>query len=234
MTTTILAQCLDRLSAHLRNTDDVLHPFLFCLHDWFAHLTGQPYWWPAYDTSLYSVIKSKAQTLGDPVLTGLAQSLSVPLSHATLLYRHRVFDIILDEEIFTTLDYPPWYAVLALGLHQDIRFTPLTPSALWDDIECDPHPINLLRTRRPLIKIVQRYVAMRDDITQYHLDRDHGMVSSLALLYGFSLTFCILRYEMQIHPSKSLTQILHILSDTLTTLKGVLHDVKGQWLSPHV
>lgn len=153
----------------------------------------------------------------------------------TLLYRHYLVTESLDHEIFTTMDYTPLYTIMASMLTDDILFAPLPMTSLWDDLETDPFPINILRIRRLSIRQFVHHLAMREDVTDYRLSKDHALLSSLSLMYGIYLILVILKYEMTIRPNDALGNILHTLLDTLTDLKGVFNNVSFFYIfQPHV
>jgi hypothetical protein len=141
---------------------------------------------------------------------------------------------VLDEEILTTLEFTPFFSLIATMLTQSIAFSPLTDSDIWEGISTDPHPITVLRRKRLSIQRFAQQLAMRDDLTDHQLIRDHGLLSSLSLLYGLHLTCVILTHEITVRPDESLTVIFRSLSNTLADLKGVFNNVERSWLIPHV
>ncbi len=226
---------MQKLSININDTDPLCRKFLFCVYDWFAYITKEDCLWDAYGTSLSKVICEKTINTNS-LVTGWTRSvIGNSMTVNTLLYRHYLVTESLDHEIFTTMDYTPLYTIMASMLTDDILFAPLPMTSLWDDLETDPFPINILRIRRLSIRQFVHHLAMREDVTDYRLSKDHALLSSLSLMYGIYLILVILKYEMTIRPNDALGNILHTLLDTLTDLKGVFNNVSFFYIfQPHV
>lgn len=195
------------------------------MHDWFAYIAKEDCLWNDYDTSLNRIICEKTIDSSPLVNEWTKSVMGNSMTVNTLLNRHYLVTESLSHEIFTTMDYIPLYTLMASMLTDNILFAPSPMMSLWDNLETDTYPINILRIRRLSIRQFVHHLAMREDVTDYHLSRDHALLSSLSLMYGIYLIHVILTYEMTIKPSAALGIILHTLSDTLTDLKGVFNNV---------
>lgn len=114
-----------------------------------------------------------------------------------------------------------------------VEFGPLDYLPLWD-LGDDPHPINTLRRKRSLIGTYQTELANREDETDFRLQRDHAVLSSLTFLYTLNLIHVILIHAYTIRPNRHLADSMEIVSHTLTTIKGVFHHVENRWFGADV
>lgn len=208
--------------------------FLLSVYDWLAHVVGRSKRWGEYDTTLRAVIDARLSPHHVLVERWIDAVIGSSLTTYTLLNRHYLAESFLSEEILTKSTSPPLFVLMASMLTDTVIFSPLYRSALWEDIDNDPHPINVLRQKQPMLRHYTRELAMREDITSCRLVRDHGLLSSFSLLYGLYLIRVVLIYEMAVRPDEHLSSILMSLSNTLTTLKGVFNNVEANWLGTHV
>ena len=230
----VLKQSLLEISPLILHTNSSLHICLFSVHDWIAHLVHESYLWHEYDSSLKDVIMDHIHKSDKSILNWVAEIINGDITEKTLLYRHYLFAKITNAEITPVPHYLHLYILIASMLTKDVVFTSLSHSAIWEKIDEDLYPINILRTKLPLIKQYAADLMMREDVTPHQTLRDHGLLFSLSLLYGLYLVKVILIYEMTVKPERHLSIILNSISNTLIQLKGVFHNVETHWLSTDV
>jgi hypothetical protein len=216
------------------NTSGDLHNLAYVLQRWLETVCSTITIPPLEDDKLQDIIFTKLKTVPAVVVDEAHRIIGAPLTLHSLLYRHYLCRYVVSEDIFTQINWPPLYGLIASMLTDQVVFTPLYTSTLWDGIDHNPFPINGLRQQRPFVARYAHDLTMREDVTEHQLIRDHGLLSALSLVYGLYLVRVILIHEMTTAPSQALKVILESLANTLADLKGVFHNVESRWFIPHV
>lgn len=222
-----MSSLLETVSNNLSLNDRQVTRLLFTVHDWLAHLTDHEFILPSYGTSLGIIIHEKIQECNYPVSTWVDLTVGQEASSKTLLYRHYLFEVSSNEEIFLDVNFSPLYILFGSMYYRNVRYSLLEDRSVWDNLEeVDKPVINLLRLYRPIFHNQAIELANRKDVTDCSLDRDHGLLSSHSLLYSLNLIRVILIYEQTIGPDISIQSVLDAITQTLTALKGAVFHVK--------
>lgn len=219
---TSLIDCLYPLDNQLSDDNKV---FILSVHDWLCHLVERPRKWPLYDTNLNHVITTKTP-LVTPVIRHWMNEINNPLSIKTLLYRHYLVKHVVEQEIFVTPNFVPFYLLIASMLTSHPVFHCLPQKEPWNQL-LGPYPlINQLRKARPVLQQQCYQLTMREEEIDNDLMVDHGLLSSLSLLYGLYLTCVIVSHERTVRPTLYLDQVYQTLVEVLIHLQGVLIHVE--------
>jgi hypothetical protein len=198
------------------------------IHDWLAFLSGEPFLWDQYDTTLWTIVEKRASAA--PLqATWMGEVVGKPQSPKTLLYRHYLLSDVVGGDINSDITAPLLHQLIASTLLSEVSFGSGGPFDLWDGILEDSQPINQLRRQQSGIKAHLHDIAMREHHHPSQYLADHGDLFAFSLLYGLYLTHVTLIFEAATEPHPALLTITDCLQDTVTHLKGALCHGPSQW-----
>ena len=103
----------------------------------------------------------------------------------------------------------------------DIRFARMEHNVAWDRLDSAGELILNFSAIQSALESIVADLGNRLDVTDHHLDTDHGMLSTFTLLYVLYLLRVKVIYQMKIIPASGLDLVLRSLTQTLTEIKGV-------------
>lgn len=191
-------------------------------HDWLVSLTSGDYTLHQYDLSLDPLLREQLSSVDSKVVVWSDYVVNQTATLPTLVSRHYIARHVLSEDIQPYSTFYPVYLIMRTFLYTNVRFATLENGHVWRGIRQESIRINALRRTRAWIYAQCFDLAMREDVTEYRLDRDHALLSSLSLLYTLHLVHVILTFEDTIHPNQGVKNILVALEQALAYLEGVL------------
>ena len=199
------------------------------IHDWLVSFTGESYLWQDYGSSLVEVIKEKTRTLPPDQQSWIAHLFNSAPTNKALLYRYYLLKQVMLQNIDPQIDYPHLYTLMATTLLSGSAFSPLPANHVWEGIDDDPQPINKLRLKQREIHEELCVLIMHDHIHPDHILDDHGVLTSLSLLYGMYLVYVILIFEATLNRTADLQRLTDAVKAMLLHSKGALCHGPNQW-----
>jgi hypothetical protein len=204
------------------------------ISDWMGILASEKPWSPVDHGAFLKSLSAHTSSCSPDLQHWRDGVIGGPLSDKLLVYRQYILTHVFAGDIHLTGYDVNWYLLIASSLLADRVFVGGIPSTLWGTIDQDCHPINKLREQQPLVRRFVHNLWAQDHPFSDQPWVDHGIVSSVSLLYGLYIGYALMSYHAKLDPRPAIHQVTQAFQDALLKLKGSLCHGTYQWLETDV